>query len=182
MLQERSPELRTHQHDRKVAHLAGLDECECLEEFIDRAESARHHHEGVGVLHKHDLAHEEVREVDADVEIRIRHLLVREFDVAADGVAAGFLGAAVGRLHHPRPAAGHDREADPAEGRSHDTGEFVFGVAFADPGRAEHRDTRSDEVQATESPDHLAHHPRHRSQLATPQARATEERAIAVEW
>ena len=52
-----------------------------------------------------------MREGEADVEVGVRLLLVRELDVEPDRLAAALLGAAVGRLHHTGAAPGHDREA-----------------------------------------------------------------------
>ena len=62
-------------------------------------------------LHEADLARVEVLERVLDVEVRVRHLLVRQLDVEADREAAAFLRAAVRRLHDAPPAAGDDRPA-----------------------------------------------------------------------
>ena len=56
----------------------------------------------LGVLDEHRLPHEEVAEVDREVEVGIAELLEGELDVAADRVAAGLAGPAVGGLHDAR--------------------------------------------------------------------------------
>ena len=65
----------------------------------------------VRVLHEHRLAGEEVAELDAEVDVGVERLLVRQLDVAADREPAALLAAAVGRLHRARAAAGDDRVA-----------------------------------------------------------------------
>ena len=67
--------------------------------------------EAVRVLEQQDLAHEEVVAGDPAVHVRVRILLVRELDVAADREAAGVARAAVGGFHQAGTAAGHDGEA-----------------------------------------------------------------------
>ncbi len=59
-----------HQHDREVAHLAGLDQGQGLEQLVHGPEAAGQDHEAVRVLHEHDLAGEEVAELDAQVDVR----------------------------------------------------------------------------------------------------------------
>ena len=103
---------RTH---REMADLAGLDQGERLEQLVQRAEAAREDDEGRGVLHEHRLAHEEEVEVEAAWStIGVGALLERQLDVAPDREAAGFAGAAVGRLHDAGAAAGDHRECRPS--------------------------------------------------------------------
>ena len=111
---------RPDEHDREVADLAGLDERERLEQLVHRAEAAGQDHETVGVLHEHHLAGEEVAELDAEVDVLVEPLLVRQLDVAPDGQAATLAAAAVGGLHRARTAAGDHRVARSGEhaGRS----------------------------------------------------------------
>jgi hypothetical protein len=42
--------------------LAGLDERQCFQQLVERAEAAGHHHVGVGETHEHVLARKEVPE------------------------------------------------------------------------------------------------------------------------
>ena len=102
-IQSSSPaQYRPDQHDREVADLAGLDEREGLEQLVHRPEAAGQDDEPVGVLHEHDLAGEEVAELDAEVDVRVERLLVWQLDVAADRQAAALATAPVGRLHRAR--------------------------------------------------------------------------------
>jgi hypothetical protein len=132
------PVPRPDQRDRELPHLVGLDQRQRLEELVQGAEAAGEEDEPLRRLHQHHLARVEVAEGDGEVDVRVRILLVRELDVEADGEAAGLLGAAVGRLHHARPAAGDDGEArlsqePPALARL-----LVVVVPGRDPRRAEH--------------------------------------------
>jgi hypothetical protein len=45
------------------------------------------------------------------VEVWIGLLLLRQYDIAANGDAAGFLGTSIGRFHQSGAAASHDRES-----------------------------------------------------------------------
>ena len=57
------------------------------------------------------LSQREIAELEAKLrsDIRVGLLFVGQLDVAADGEAVGLHGAAVGRFHDSRAAAGHDR-------------------------------------------------------------------------
>ena len=72
------------QDDREVADLAGLAQRGRLEQLVERAEPAREDDERARVAHEHDLAREEVVEVEADVDVRVLELLVRQLDVEPD--------------------------------------------------------------------------------------------------
>jgi len=62
------------------------------------------------------FAHEEVMETQSSGrgDVRIRRLLERQPNVEADGLAACFVSAPVGRFHDPGAAAGGDDETVPA--------------------------------------------------------------------
>ena len=85
-IQSSSPDqyVAADEDDREVADLAGLDEGQRLEQLVHRPEAAGQDDEAVGVLDEHDLAHEEVAELDAEVDVRVEPLLVGQLDVAAD--------------------------------------------------------------------------------------------------
>jgi hypothetical protein len=103
----------THEDDREVPDLAGLDEGERLEQLVERPEPAGHDHERVRVLHEHRLAGEEVVELHREVHVRVEMLLAGQLDVAADGQATLLVGALVGRLH----GAGVRAEPNTAQAR-----------------------------------------------------------------
>ena len=102
-----------------------------LEQLVERAVAAGADDERARVAHEHHLAGEEVLEVQRDVEVGVRLLLVRELDVAADRQRPGFARASVGRLHQARAAAGDDREAGVAERGAERARQLVVGVARA---------------------------------------------------
>ena len=63
------------------------------------------------VAHEHQLADEEVVELDGDVAIGVQSLLVGKLDVEADRERSRLARPAVGRLHQSRPAAGDHGDA-----------------------------------------------------------------------
>jgi hypothetical protein len=68
-------------------------------------------------------------------------------------LTAGILCASVGRLHQSRSTAGHDGEPELAHSSADLSPDRVVGMTFSEPGRSEHRHTRPDEVQRSESCD-----------------------------
>ena len=109
------------------------------------------------VLHEHDLPHEEVAELHAQVDVLVQALLEGQLDVGADGQAAALLRAAVRRLHDPRPAAREDREALFGQRRGQSTGRPVIAVAPADACGSEDADRRTDLRERIEALDELTH-------------------------
>ena len=77
--------------------------------------------------------------MSADVEVRVRLLLVRQLDVEADREAAGLPRAAVRGLHHAGAAAGDDREARLREPPARHPRIRVGRVVLPHPRRAEDR-------------------------------------------
>jgi hypothetical protein len=69
------PERAVHQDHRDLAALAGLDQGHRLQQLVEGAEAARHHHVGGGELHEHELAREEVLEGLGDVLVGVGLLL-----------------------------------------------------------------------------------------------------------
>jgi hypothetical protein len=82
-----------------------------------------------------------VLEVHAEIEVRIRVLLVWQIDREPDREAARLLGAAVRRLHHARAAAGDHGEAGLREQAADVLGEAVDVAPRLDPRRPEDGDT-----------------------------------------
>ena len=106
-----APVITAHQYDREIAHLAGLDQGQRLEQLVERAESARKHDEAARVPDEHDLAGEEVVELEPVFDEAIHSLLERQLDIESDRVRSSLARAAVGGLHDSRSAACDDREA-----------------------------------------------------------------------
>ena len=109
------PELAAEQQDRQRPHLAGLDQGQRFEEFVERAEPAGEHRDRPGAQQEVHLAKREIVELEAEVRghIGVGQLLVRKHDVEADALLALVAGAAVGGFHHRRPAARADDELPP---------------------------------------------------------------------
>ena len=150
-IEQRPPVFLADQHERKVLDLVRLDEGRRLEDFVQGAEAAGHGDEGVGVFHQHQLADEEVPEGHPAIEVGVGLLFLRQLDVAADGVAAGFFGAAVGGLHDAGPAAGHHREAGARQPLADFAGQDVILMLGRESRRAEHRHARADEMELAEA-------------------------------
>ena len=94
----------------EVVDLPGLDQCSHLKQLIESTKPARHHDKSVTILNQHHLADKEVVEVNPGIEIGVWLLFPRQLDIAPDGPSPCFPGTAIGGLHHPRPAARHDRK------------------------------------------------------------------------
>jgi hypothetical protein len=65
------PEGRVHENDRDATALAGLDQGQCLEQFVQRAEAAGHHDIGAGEAHEHVFASEKMTEGLRDVLVAV---------------------------------------------------------------------------------------------------------------
>ena len=88
-------------------------------------------------------------------------LLVRQLDVEADREPAALARAPVRRLHHARPAAGHDREPGLGEPPRDVPGLRVGGVILGHPRGAEDRHRRpADPLDGLEALAELARDPR----------------------
>src|SRR5581483_9605344 len=80
-IQHLLPVFGSEKHDRKVVNLARLDQRECFEQFVERAETTGEDDEGVAIYDEHHLAHKKVFELQRQRQVLIRFLLVRQFDV-----------------------------------------------------------------------------------------------------
>ena len=139
-VEQLAPVVGVVEHDREVENLVGLDERQRFEQLVERPEAAREDDEPLGGLHEADLARVEVVEGQADVEVRVLVLLVREVDVEADREAAALLGSAVRGLHHTRAAAGDHGPARLREESPRGARGFVRGMPLVHARRAEERD------------------------------------------
>src|SRR6185503_5547394 len=95
-----------------LRQLVGLYERQHLEQLVERAEAAGKNHQRLRQVGEPELAHEEVVELEVQPlgDVGVGALLERQPDVEADRLAARLAGAAVGRLHDARAAAGGDDE------------------------------------------------------------------------
>src|SRR5207253_8858556 len=91
-----------------IVHFFGLNERQCLKEFIHSAKTARENDKGFGILDEHGFAYKEVAEIKRDVKVWIRLLLKGEFYVATYRDVSTFLCPFVGSFHYARATTGYN--------------------------------------------------------------------------
>src|SRR5918994_5316777 len=134
---EPAPVVGPDEDHRELGDLARLDERERLPELVHRPVAAGEDDEAAGVADEHDLAREEVVELERDVAVAVPALLERQLDVEAYRQRLGLTRAAVGGLHDPGAAAGDDREATLADEAGGLAGELVVRIVGGRARRAE---------------------------------------------
>src|SRR5665647_935519 len=145
--EQSGPVVPAEENDRELIDLASLNERECLERFVERAEAAGEDNEGARVLDEHRFPNEEVSEVHERVDVGVRALLEGQLDVAADRTTPTFLRALVRRLHDARSRPGDDGEAGEGEQARRLLGREILWVVRRGARRAEDRDTAPDDPQ-----------------------------------
>jgi len=150
-----APVVGAHEDDRELDDLPGLDQRERLEELVHRAEPAREHDEAAGVANEHDLAGEEVVELECDVAVGVGALFEGQLDVEPNRMGARILRPAVGGLHESRATARDDRHAVLADGAGGLARELVVGVVRLRARRAEEAGGRADVGECLETPPKL---------------------------
>lgn len=125
--------------DRRFAEVVHLHKLPGVEEFEQGADAAGRDDHSVGHGHEGVEPPAEPVELLLDVEIRIRALLVRQFDIQPDRLAAigNALRPGIRRLHQPRPAAGNDIKPLGSKALCDVINIPVSLVPFTDPGRPE---------------------------------------------
>ena len=96
------PVLASVEDDEELLReLAGLRQRQDLEHLVERAEAAGKDHERLRQVREPELPHEEVVELEVQIvgDVLIGSLLEGKSDVEPDGLAAGLVRSAVGRLH-----------------------------------------------------------------------------------
>ena len=88
------------------------------------------------------------------------------------------LRAAIGGLHEPGPAAGHDREAEAADAPADLARDLVVRMRLAKARRSEDRDARADEVQRAKAANEVAHRAPEELDLPEPRMRTFEKDAV----
>jgi len=79
-------------HDQgKLRDALGLHQGRHFKKFVQRAKAARHENESEAVFDEANLARKKIMEMDRDIGKTVAALLVRQFDVEADGFAAGLV-------------------------------------------------------------------------------------------
>ena len=115
-----------------LGHFTGLREGHHFPKFVEGAEAAGKNDEGFGDLGEPQLAHEKIMEIEAELgtDVRIRELLVGQFDGKADRFPASFVGAAIGSFHDAGPSSGTDNKAARARAeRKRPRGDLVRELA-----------------------------------------------------
>src|SRR5215510_5074615 len=145
-----------HEYYGKIEDFAGLNQSQRLEQFVHRADAARQNHERIRVFDEHDFPHEEVAEFEHRVEVGVWPLLEGQDDVAADRPPAHVLSPAIGRLHNSGASPRNHGESQVGHGRADFAGQFVIGVIFFEPRRAENGHARAYEVKLAEAVEEFA--------------------------
>ena len=156
-VQERLPELRSDQNNWKRNDLECLNQGQCLEEFVHRAESTGENDEAPGMLHEHDLADEEVSKGQFDALVWIRFLFEGQRDIQANGDAVGFERTLVRGLHDSWPASRDHREAAFRESPSALNGLLKLRSVWGRSRRAEYCNSGTDSHQCVGRIHEFAH-------------------------
>ncbi len=151
-------ECLVHDYDREAMNLFRLDQGDRFEEFVEGTETSGHDYKAVGVFQQQHFSNEEVPNVDRTVEVGIGLLFEGEFDVDSDTSPADILCAAIGSLHDPWTATGHDGESETSDCCCQFPRLLVVGIVFAQSRRAEDRDGRANEMKGAEPFYELRHH------------------------
>jgi hypothetical protein len=85
------------------------------------------------------------------IQVRIRLLFATKFDVASDGMSAGFPGSAICRFHEPWPAARHHRKSEARQAVPHLSGHPVVRVGLPESCTSKNGDTRAHKVKRAEA-------------------------------
>ena len=142
--QEELPEFSARlvdEDDGDHVALAGLEEREDFEPFVEGAEAAGEESDGVALFDEHQLAREEVfhvHELGVAGDDRVGRLLEGEHDVEAHRVFAA--GAEMAGFHDAAGGAGDDEPADLGHGAAEFDGLLVAGFVGAGAGGAEDGD------------------------------------------
>src|SRR5438105_1476571 len=94
-----------------MVHFFGLNECQCLKEFIHGTKTTREDDKSFGIFDEHGFAHKEVTEIKRDVKVWIRFLFKGQFYIAAYRVAFTLLCSSISCFHYARTAASYNAKA-----------------------------------------------------------------------
>lgn len=151
-LQEWCPVFNAHQNDRKIFHLAGLNQGQDLKQFVQGSVASGRYDECVRVFSEHEFSDEEEFEIDESVQVGIGFFFGWENNIAPNGTAACILSTSVRRFHESRAASSHDRKPLLREESTDLTCESVVGMRFVSkPRGTKNGDAWSDEMQGSES-------------------------------
>ncbi len=150
LLAELAPEALTEQEHGEVRDPVRLNQRESLEGLVQRPVAAGKDQERARVLDEHQLADEEVPELEAALDVGVGALLLWEADVEPDRQSPTLSAASIRCLHDSAAAASQDVEAGAGDGARDLAGKGIGRVTFRRPGGAEERDSRLDVVEGRE--------------------------------
>src|SRR5208282_1069659 len=128
------------QDEGELGNALRLHKRDDFKKFIERAEAAGHEDEAEAVLREADLAGEEIMKMQRQIGKTIAGLLMRQFDVEADGFAAALGRPLVRGFHDARAAAGDDGEIVLRQAFGNRRGGTVIFVVWACPRGTENGD------------------------------------------
>ena len=129
------------QHDGHQGRLAGLNQRQHFQGFIQRAKATRAHDQSVCLLDEKQLAGEEEvegQQVGRAIDRRVGALLKRQGDIKAQAVLKPR--AFVGGAHDAGTASGNDHHVGACQCRTHFTGQCIQRVFYRSACRSEDRD------------------------------------------
>ncbi len=88
------------QNNGELGNGLGLNQGECFEQFIERAETPGHNDECIRIFDKQNLTDKEMFECNGTVGIWISLLLKGELDVTTDGFSIVLVCPAIGCFHN----------------------------------------------------------------------------------
>src|SRR5690554_3699630 len=137
----------------------GLNQGDGLKEFIQGSKAPRHDHKTLRILHKHDLAHKEIIEVDIliTVNIGVVMLLKRQVDIQSHRSSAGQVCSLISCFYDPGTPSGNYSIAVFHDLLSNLLGEFIIGVIRFGPGRSEDGNTGANPAEFFISSNEFSH-------------------------
>ena len=174
-VEQGQPIVTADEYERKVGNLLGLNQHECFKYFIERAETSGHRDKTIRIFHEHQLPNIKMIEGNPAIEVGVGLLLVKKFDVAPNGVAAGFFGAAIGSFHNSRPATGHYGKPGACELRTCIAGPSVIRMVIRKSSRSKDGYTRSNKVKRAKAANQLGKNAKSREEFETSRLRPLKE-------
>lgn len=172
---QRQPEFPADEHERKIGDLLGLHQHERLEDFIECAETSGHRDKTIRIFHEHQLPNIKMIEGNPAIEVGVRLLLMKKFDVAPNRVAAGFFGAAIGSFHNAWAATGHNGKAGSCELRASVAGPLVIRMIVGESSGSEYGYAWADEMKRAKAANQLGKNAKSREEFETAWLRPLEE-------
>jgi phosphohistidine phosphatase len=159
--QQSGPVFFAEEDEREFGNAFRLDQGEHFKQFVQRAKAAGHVHEGDAVLHETDFAGEKVMKVHGQIGVGIAFLLMRQFDIQADGFAFAQKRAFVRGFHDTGAAARDDGNVEMREAFAQLDRSFVILVIGLGARRTINSDRRANMREGFKGFDKFAHNAKH---------------------